>query len=66
MGFTVATPRERKILSSNGIDPDEVSVILSGDDFIITKFHITGDLIIVEKGDRPWPREDGKGAGLLL
>ena len=59
MKFTEPDAWERGILQRNGIDPQEVSVMTGGEDYLIVKYHRTGDSIRIDQGDRPWAEKSG-------
>lgn len=60
MAFREPTARERRIMIRNEIDPNEVSVMIAGDDYIVAINHRSRDTIRIERGERPWPIEAEK------
>lgn len=53
--MTVPNERDAAVLRRNGIDPDEVVVVLSNQTVIICRVYRTGDTIRIDQGERRWP-----------
>ena len=52
--FSVPDTWESEIIRRNGMNPDEYSVILSGEDFLVLLCHKSRDTIHIRKGEKKW------------
>ena len=46
--------RELEIIRRNGIDPNEVAVVLSAEEYIVLLVFRTRDTITINRGDKLW------------
>lgn len=52
--FEVPDELQRRIIRKNGMNPEEYSVILAGDDFLLLLCHKSRDTVRIDRGDRRW------------
>lgn len=48
------TEEEEEIIKRNGIDPEEKTVFMRGDDYIYLLCYTTRDIIVIRQGDKKW------------
>lgn len=58
MNNRIPTERERRILKSNGLNPEEYAVVQGGEDWLHLLCYRTRDTIRIYQGDKKWPEEE--------
>lgn len=52
--YKAADEQQARIIRENGMDPEEYSVMASGNAYIQLLSHSTGNVMTIRKGDRSW------------
>lgn len=58
MNNRIPTDRERRILTANGMNPEEYAVVQGGEDWLHLLCYRTRDTIRIYQGDKKWPEEE--------
>ena len=57
----VPTEREAEIMARNMLSADEFAVCRAGDDYLHLLCYRTRDELILNRGDKKWPKETKEG-----